>query len=64
MTHPHILVSEADGMLCVEISRRDKKNALTSDMYRAMSAALSHARDHSHVRVVMIRGQEIGRAHV
>lgn len=58
MPHPNILVTEADGVLAIEISRRDKKNALTSDMYRAMSAALSHARDHSQVRVVLIRGQD------
>jgi enoyl-CoA hydratase/carnithine racemase len=58
MNHPNILVNEADGILTLEISRREKKNALTADMYRAMSAALSHARDHSHVRVALIRGQE------
>lgn len=58
MTHPNILVTDSDGIVSIEISRRDKKNALTSDMYRAMSAALFHARDHSHVRVVLIRGQE------
>jgi len=58
MNHPNIHVTEAEGILTLEISRCDKKNALTSDMYRAMSAALSHAREHSHVRVVLIRGQE------
>lgn len=58
MNHPHILVHEVDGVVTIEINRRDKKNALTSDMYRAMSAALSHAREHSHTRVVLIRGQE------
>ena len=57
MTHPNILVTDSDGIVTIEISRRDKKNAITGDMYRAMSAALSHAREHSHVRVVLIRGQ-------
>lgn len=57
MSHPNILVDIADHILTVEISRRDKKNSLTSDMYRALSNALIHAREHTHVRVVLIRGQ-------
>jgi enoyl-CoA hydratase/carnithine racemase len=57
MTDPHIIVSTADHVMTIEISRREKKNALTGDMYRAMSHALSNARDHSSVRVVMFRGQ-------
>jgi enoyl-CoA hydratase/carnithine racemase len=58
MSHPNILVDGKDGILTIEISRREKKNAITSDMYRAMSAALSRARDDSHVRVVLLRGQD------
>ncbi|OHC63670.1 MAG: enoyl-CoA hydratase [Rhodocyclales bacterium GWA2_65_20] len=58
MSDPHILVTDSDGIVTIEISRRDKKNAITGDMYRAMSAALFHARDHSHVRAVLIRGQD------
>jgi enoyl-CoA hydratase/carnithine racemase len=58
MTHPNILVSESDGVVTIEISRREKKNAITGDMYRAMSAALFHARDHSRARAVLIRGQD------
>jgi enoyl-CoA hydratase/carnithine racemase len=58
MSHPNILVENKDGIVTIEISRREKKNAITSDMYRAMSAALSRARDDSHVRVVLLRGQE------
>jgi len=57
MSHPNILVTDSDGIFSIEISRRDKKNAITGDMYRAMSNALSHARDQHHVRVVLIRGQ-------
>ncbi|MDA8257566.1 MAG: enoyl-CoA hydratase [Betaproteobacteria bacterium] len=57
MTHPNILVSDSGGIVSIEISRRDKKNAITGDMYRAMSEALSHAREQHHVRVVLIRGQ-------
>ncbi len=58
MTHPNILVSDNDGIVTIEISRRDKKNAITGDMYRAMSDALGHAREQRHVRVVLIRGQD------
>ena len=58
MNHPNILVTDSDGIVSIEISRRDKKNAITGDMYRAMSAALFHARDHHHVRAVLIRGQD------
>jgi enoyl-CoA hydratase/carnithine racemase len=58
MSHPNILVENKDGIVTIEISRREKKNAITSDMYRAMSSALSLARDDSHVRVVLLRGQE------
>src|SRR3990167_2136195 len=58
MSHPNILVTDSDGILTIEISRREKKNALTGDMYRAMSAALNHAREQHHVRAVLIRGQD------
>jgi enoyl-CoA hydratase/carnithine racemase len=58
MSHPNILISESGGILVIEISRRDKKNAITADMYRAMSSALAHAREQGHVRVVLLRGQE------
>ena len=58
MSHPNILIGNNDGILSIEISRREKKNAITSDMYRAMSTALARARDDSHVRVVLIRGQD------
>ncbi|MCX7155034.1 MAG: enoyl-CoA hydratase [Rhodocyclales bacterium] len=57
MSHPNILVTDSDGIFSVEISRRNKKNAITSDMYRAMSDALCHAREQHYVRVVLIRGQ-------
>ena len=57
MSHPNILVTDHDGIVSIEISRREKKNAITADMYRAMSAALCHAREQRHVRVVLMRGQ-------
>lgn len=58
MTHPNILITDSDGIFTIEISRREKKNSITSGMYRAMSEALGHAREQSHVKVVLIRGQD------
>ncbi len=40
---PHVLATHADGVLTIEIARRDKKNAISADMYRAMSGALTGA---------------------
>jgi enoyl-CoA hydratase/carnithine racemase len=57
MSHPNILVGIDNHVLTIEISRRDKKNSITSEMYRALSNALIHAREHTNVRVVLIRGQ-------
>ncbi len=58
MHHPNILVSQQGHVLIIEISRREKMNSLTSEMYRAFSDALIHAREHRHVRAVLIRGQD------
>jgi enoyl-CoA hydratase/carnithine racemase len=58
MSHPNILVTDADGIVSIEINRREKKNSITADMYRAMSEALFHAREQRHVRAVLIRGQD------
>lgn len=57
-TNPNILVTDLDGILTIEISRREKKNSLTSTMYRAMCDALIFAREHHHIRAVLIRGQD------
>jgi enoyl-CoA hydratase/carnithine racemase len=58
MNHPNILVSQQDHVLVIEFSRRDKKNSLTTDMYRAASDALIHAREHCQVHAVLLRGQD------
>lgn len=58
MNHPNILVSEHDHVLVIEISRREKKNSLTTAMYRALSDALIHAKEHRQIRAVLIRGQD------
>jgi enoyl-CoA hydratase/carnithine racemase len=52
----HILVETKDRVLRIEIARPDKKNALTLDMYRAMSEALAAAEADAAVRAVLIHG--------
>jgi enoyl-CoA hydratase/carnithine racemase len=57
MSHPNVLVAITDHVMTIEISRRDKKNSLTTEMYHALSKALLHAREHTDVRAVLIHGQ-------
>lgn len=58
MSHPNILVSIAERILTIEVSRRDKRNALTGEMYRSLIRELARARDNSCIGVVLIRGQD------
>jgi len=52
----NILVESKDRVLRIEIARLDKKNALTQDMYRAMSQALAAADADAQVRAILIHG--------
>lgn len=52
----NVLVEVKDRVLRIEIARLDKKNALTQDMYRAMSQALAAADADSQVRAILIHG--------
>ena len=45
-----------DRVLRIEIARPDKKNALTQEMYRAMSQALAAADADAQVRAILIHG--------
>jgi enoyl-CoA hydratase/carnithine racemase len=58
VTTPHVLTSREDGVLVLELSRREKKNAITTAMYRGLSDALDDAGRDADVRVVLLRGQE------
>ncbi|MBL8958985.1 MAG: enoyl-CoA hydratase/isomerase family protein, partial [Gemmatimonadetes bacterium] len=53
----HIVTTTSGRVLEVEIQRRDKKNALTSDMYAAMSDALLAADADPSVHAVYLHGQ-------
>jgi len=54
----NILRTLKDDVLHLEISRREKKNALSTAMYAALSDALQQASGDRAVRVVLLRGQE------
>lgn len=53
----HVSLSLADRILDVELQRRDKKNALTADMYASMTEALRSADANEAVHVVYLHGQ-------
>lgn len=52
-----ILVTQADGILNIAFNRPEKKNAITSEMYQALTDALLLAERDSAVRVVLISGR-------
>lgn len=51
-----VIVETKDRVLRIEMARPERKNALTFDMYDAMSAALAQAESDSSVRAVLIHG--------
>ena len=56
MSDNHILLEQSGAVLTITMNRPDKKNALTSAMYNAMTAALVAADQDETVRAVVIRG--------
>ena len=52
----HIRTETKNRVMSIEIARTDKKNALTQDMYRAMSQALTAADADAQVRAILIHG--------
>jgi enoyl-CoA hydratase/carnithine racemase len=55
MTQEIKLELSNNGVLAVTISRPDKKNALTNDMYGALADAVSRANDDDEIRVLLIQ---------
>jgi len=53
----HVSTELHDRILRVELSRPEKKNALTGEMYRALSDALGRADSDAGVRAVLIHGK-------
>lgn len=54
---PTILVEQQDGLLTLTLNRPDKRNALNTRMYQALTAALQQAREDECVHVVLLQGQ-------
>ena len=53
----HVKIAVADGVMVVTLNRPEKKNALTNEMYGALVAAFTRARDDAAVRVLLIEGE-------
>lgn len=51
-----IVTSSANGVMTIRMSRPDKKNALTGDMYSRMSSALDEANGSDDINAVLILG--------
>ncbi|WP_454633821.1 enoyl-CoA hydratase [Bradyrhizobium cenepequi] len=52
----HVKTEVADGVMTVTLQRPEKKNALTTAMYDAMSDALDRAETDASVRVILFQG--------
>lgn len=53
----HIVTELADGVLRLELARPEKKNALTPEMYQALSTALARADADGRIRAVLVHGK-------
>lgn len=58
MNHPNILVSTSGSVLTIEIHRREQRNALSGQMYRALAKELACTRGNSSINAVLVRGQD------
>lgn len=52
----HVGVTRSGGILTLVLNRADKKNALTSGMYRVLADAIVAAQEDRTVRVIVLRG--------
>jgi enoyl-CoA hydratase/carnithine racemase len=53
----HVTVTDEDAVRVIRLSRPEKKNAITQDMYRDMSAAIDGAQGDASVRCLIISGE-------
>lgn len=58
MSDPHILVSQADGITTLTLTRPDRRNALTLGMYRALADALTAATHDTQTKAVLLTGAD------
>ena len=52
----HLIVTDEDATRVITLRRPEKKNALTQDMYLAMSEAINGAQDNAAIRCIVITG--------
>src|SRR6266481_6036488 len=52
----HLIVSDEDATRMIKLRRPEKKNAITQDMYRAMSDAIDKAQNNPDIRCIIITG--------
>ena len=52
----HLIVTDEDGARMIKLRRPEKKNAITQDMYRAMSDAIDTAQNNPKIRCLIITG--------
>ncbi len=52
----HLIVSDEDATRVIKLRRPEKKNAITQDMYRAMSDAIDTAQNNPAIRCIIITG--------
>jgi enoyl-CoA hydratase/carnithine racemase len=57
MSTPHVVVEVKDRIARLELSRPEKRNALTGEMYRALADALQGADADPQVRAVLLHGR-------
>jgi enoyl-CoA hydratase/carnithine racemase len=53
----HLTVTDKDAIRVIKFSRPEKKNAITQDMYRDMSAAIDGAQGDAAIRCLVISGE-------
>src|SRR3954467_6513282 len=52
----HLIVTDEDAARVITLRRPEKKNAITQDMYRAMSDAIDSAQNNPDIRCLIISG--------
>ena len=52
----HLIVTDEDATRVIKLRRPEKKNAITQDMYRAMSEAIDTAQNNPAIRCLIITG--------
>src|SRR5690242_14861231 len=52
----HLIVTDEDAMRVITLRRPEKRNAITQEMYRAMSDAIDTAQNNPKIRCIIITG--------